>query len=169
MQNYLKICEEKIGFIPNVILANASNNKRLNSFVNFYNRLMIEKGHLSIIEKEMLAVVVSSINRCFYCLVSHGASLRKLTKDPILAENIVINYKTAQITKKQVLMLDFASKLTTRSHEILETDRNILRKNKFNENEILEIIEITSFFNMTNRIASGTGMIPNQEYHGMSR
>ena len=98
MKKYVKVCEEKIGFIPNVIKANASENSRLKVFVNFYNRLMLDKGHLNKLEREMIAVVVSSINRCYYCLVAHSASVRLLSKNPILSEKLAINYLNADIT-----------------------------------------------------------------------
>ena len=169
MQNYLKVCVERIGFIPNVIKANATDNKRLKAFSVFYNRLMVDENRLTKLEKEMIAVVVSSINRCFYCLISHGAAIRKLTKNSILAEKLVINYRIADISKKHKCMLTFANKLTIESYLIQEDDRNNLRKEGFNDQDILEIVEVTSFFNMTNRIASGTEMMPNEEYHNMDR
>ena len=112
----------------------------------------------------MIAVVVSSINRCLYCCVSHSYNLGKLLKDPILSKKILINYKTANLTSKHQAMLDFSSKLTRNSYLIDDNDRNLLRRKKYSEKHILEIIEITSFFNMTNRIASGTNMVPNKEY-----
>lgn len=169
MKKYVKVCEEKIGFIPNVIKANASENSRLKVFVNFYNRLMLDKGHLNKLEREMIAVVVSSINRCYYCLVAHSASVRLLSKNPILSEKLAINYLNADITDRQKSMLNFASKLTIDPHLIKDKDRNTLRDNGFSDRGILEIIEVASFFNMTNRIASGTNMNPNNEYHNIGR
>ena len=135
------------------------------AFNIFYNRLMQDDNYLSKIEKEMIAVVVSTTNRCLYCCVSHSYTLGKLLKDPIKAKNILINYEVAQISKKHKIMLDFVCKLTQNSHKINEGDRNNLRKIKFNEFHILEIIEVAAFFNMTNRIASGTNMAPNAEYY----
>ena len=165
IQNYFKICKEKLGLIPNILKTNTIDKKKFNTFNVFYNRLMQDDNYLSKIEKEMIAVVVSATNRCLYCCVSHGYTLGKLLKDPIKSKNILINYEAANISKKYKIMLNFVSKLTQNSHKINEEDRNKLRKIRFNDYQILEIIEITAFFNMTNRIASGTNMVPNKEYY----
>ena len=169
MKRYIEVCNEKLGMVPNVILANATDPERLKNFVNFYNRLMVKEGHLSKLEREMIAVVVSSYNKCFYCVVAHGAAVRQLSKNPILGDQLSINYKSAKLNKRQKLMLDFSVKLTESPHKIENLDRDTLRKNRFTEEEILEIVEITSFFNMSNRIASGTDMKPNKQYHNMYR
>ena len=169
MKRYIEVCNEKLGMVPNVILANASDPERLKSFVNFYNRLMVKEGHLSKLEKEMIAVVVSSCNKCFYCVVAHGAAVRQISKNPILGDQLSINYRSAKLSKRHKLILDFAVKLTETPHKINNEDREILRKNSFKEEEILEIVEVTSFFNMSNRIASGTDMKPNENYHNMAR
>ena len=165
IQNYFKICKEKLGLIPNILKTNTIDKKKFDAFNIFYNRLMQDDNYLSKIEKEMIAVVVSTTNRCLYCCVSHSYTLAKLLKDPIKAKNILINYEVAQISKKHKIMLDFVSKLTQNSHKINEDDRDKLRKIKFNEFQILEIIEVAAFFNMTNRVASGTNMVPNAEYY----
>ena len=169
MKRYIEVCNEKLGMVPNVILANASDPERLKNFVNFYNRLMVKEGHLSKLEKEMIAVVVSSCNKCFYCVVAHGAAVRQISKNPILGDQLSINYRSAKLSKRHKLILDFAVKLTETPHKINNEDREILRKNSFKEEEILEIVEVTSFFNMSNRIASGTDMKPNENYHNMAR
>jgi len=169
MKRYIEVCKEKLGMVPNVILANASDLDRLKNFVNFYNRLMLKDGHLSKLEREMIAVVVSSCNKCFYCLIAHGAAVRQLSKNPILGDELVINYRAANLNERQKLMLDFAAKLTEEPSKVDNLDRNILRKAKFSDKEILEIIEVTSFFNMSNRIAIGTDMRPNTEYHNLAR
>ena len=169
MKRYIEVCKEKLGMVPNVILANASDLDRLKNFVNFYNRLMLKDGHLSKLEREMIAVVVSSCNKCFYCLIAHGAAVRQLSKNPILGDELVINYRAANLNERQKLMLDFAAKLTEEPSKVDSLDRNILRKAKFSDEEILEIIEVTSFFNMSNRIAIGTDMRPNTEYHNLAR
>jgi uncharacterized peroxidase-related enzyme len=165
IQNFFKICIKKLGLIPNIIKTNSIDKKKFYSFNVFYKRLMQDDNYLSKIEKEMIAVVVSSTNRCLYCCVSHGYTLGVLLKNVSAAKDILINYKVASISKKHKLMLDFVSKLTLESHKIIDEDRNKLRKAKFSEYQILEIIEVTAFFNMTNRIASGTNMIPNKEYY----
>lgn len=169
MKNYIQVCKEKLGMVPNVILANASDNERLKTFVNFYNRLMLKKGYLTKLEREMIAVVVSSCNKCFYCLIAHGAAVRQLSKNPILGDELMINYRAADLSKREKLMLDFSAKLTETPSKVTKLDRDLLRKEEFSEEEILEIIEVASFFNMTNRIAIGTDMRPNAEYHNLAR
>ena len=169
MKNYIQVCKDKLGMVPNVILANASDNERLKTFVNFYNRLMLKKGYLTKLEREMIAVVVSSCNKCFYCLIAHGAAVRQLSENPILGDELMINYRAADLSKREKLMLDFSAKLTEAPSNVTKLDRDLLRKEKFSEEEILEIIEVASFFNMTNRIAIGTDMRPNAEYHNLAR
>lgn len=169
MKRYIEVCEEKLGMVPNVILANASDLDRLKNFVNFYNRLMLKEGCLSKLEREMIAVVVSSCNKCFYCLIAHGAAVRQLSKNPVLGDELVINYRAANINERQRLMLDFSYKLTEEPSKVDDLDRDILRKAKFSDEEILEIVEVASFFNMSNRIAIGTDMRPNKEYHNLGR
>ena len=169
MTRYIEVCKEKLGMVPNVILANASDKERLRNFVNFYNRLMIKEGYLTKLEREMIAVVVSSCNKCFYCLIAHGAAVRQLSNDQILGDELMINYRSASISERQRLILDFSYKLTETPSKVEDSDRNILRKANFSDEEILEIVEVASFFNMSNRIAVGTDMRPNAEYHNMAR
>ena len=169
MKNYIKVCKDKLGMVPNVILANASDPERLKTFVNFYNRLMLKEGYLSKLEREMIAVVVSSCNKCFYCLIAHGAAVRQLSKNPILGDELMINYRAAHLSEREKLMLDFSAKLTDSPSKVVKSDRDILRKANFSEEEILEIVEVASFFNMSNRIAIGTDMRPNSEYHNIAR
>ena len=165
IKEYLLICEEKLGIVPNILKTNTIDKKKFDAFNTFYNRLMQEENFLEKVEKEMIAVVVSSLNRCLYCCVSHSYNLGKLMNDTMLSKKILINYKSAGLSTKHKLMLDFANKLTISSHLIDETDRNKLRKANFTEYHILEIIEVCAFFNMTNRLASGTNMQPNKEYY----
>ena len=165
IKEYLLICEEKLGIVPNILKTNTIDKKKFDTFNIFYNRLMQDENFLKKEEKEMIAVVVSSLNRCLYCCVSHSYTLGKLLNDTILAKKILINYKSAGLNKKNEKMLDFVKKLTVSSYSIDETDRNKLRKENFTEHHILEIIEVCSFFNMTNRLASGTNMQPNEEYY----
>jgi uncharacterized peroxidase-related enzyme len=117
----------------------------------------------------MIAVVVSSINRCFYCLTAHGAAVRELSGNPILGEQLVMNYKTADVAPRQRAMLDFAALLTTASATVEEADRQTLRDHGFSDRDIWDITSVAAFFNMTNRVASGTAMVPNEEYHGQAR
>ena len=165
IKEYLLICEKKLGIVPNILKTNTIDKKKFEAFNFFYNRLMQEENFLKKVEKEMIAVVVSSVNRCVYCCVSHSYNLGKLLNDTMLSKKILINYKSAGLKKKHKEMLDFVYKLTISSHLIDESDRNKLRKEKFTEYAILEIIEVCAFFNMTNRIASGTNMQPNKEYY----
>ena len=169
MTRYIEVCKEKLGMVPNVILANASDKERLRNFVNFYNRLMIKEGYLTKLEREMIAVVVSSCNKCFYCLIAHGAAVRQLSNDQILGDELMINYRSASLSERQRLILDFSYKLTETPSKVENSDRNLLRKANFSDEEILEIVEVASFFNMSNRIAVGTDMRPNAEYHNMAR
>ena len=169
MKHYINVCKEKLGMVPNVILANAADQGRLKNFVNFYNRLMLKEGYLSKLEREMIAVVVSSCNKCFYCLIAHGAAVRQLSKNQYLGDELMINYRSASLNIRHKLMLDFSYKLTENPSKVDNSDRNILREAGFSEEEILEIVEVASFFNMSNRIAAGTDMRPNAEYHNMGR
>ena len=130
---------------------------------------MLKDGCLSKLEREMIAVVVSSCNKCFYCLIAHGAAVRQLSNNQVLGDELMINYRSANLSDRQRLMLDFSYKLTETPSKVENSDRNILRKANFSDEEILEIIEVASFFNMSNRIAVGTDMRPNEEYHNMAR
>ena len=169
MRRYFEVCDDKLGMIPNVLKAFAFEQTKLRNFVNYYNDLMLGESGLSKLEREMIAVVVSSINHCFYCLTAHGAAVRQLSGDPKLGELMVMNYRVAQLEPKQRAMLDFAAKLTERSDEVEEGDRQRLRDQGFSDRDIWDIIATAAFFNMTNRIASGIDMMPNPEYHAQAR
>ena len=168
-QKYFDICQDKLGMVPNVLQAYAFDIDKLNAFTTFYNDLMLANSGLTKLEREMIAVVVSSINRCFYCLTAHGAAVRELSGNPILGEQLVMNYKTADIAPRQRAMLDFAALLTTASAMVEEADRQTLRDHGFSDRDIWDITSVAAFFNMTNRVASGTAMVPNEEYHGQAR
>jgi uncharacterized peroxidase-related enzyme len=168
-QKYFDICNDKLGMVPNVLQAYAFDIDKLNAFTTFYNDLMLANSGLTKLEREMIAVVVSSINRCFYCLTAHGAAVRELSGNPILGEQLVMNYKTADVAPRQRAMLDFAALLTTASATVEEADRQTLRDHGFSDRDIWDITSVAAFFNMTNRVASGTAMVPNKEYHGQAR
>ena len=168
-QKYFAICRDKLGMVPNVLQAHAFNIEKLNAFTGLYNELMLADSGLSKLEREMIAVVVSSINRCFYCLTAHGAAVRELSGDPILGEQLVMNYRTANLEPRQRAMLDFTALLTTASYTAEEQHRQSLRDVGFSDRDIWDIINIAAFFNMTNRVASGTAMVPNDEYHNSAR
>jgi uncharacterized peroxidase-related enzyme len=169
MQAYFDKCTEKLGFIPNVLKAYAFDMPKLEAFVAMYNDLMLAPSGLSKLEREMIAVAVSSHNRCYYCLVAHGAAVRGLGDDPVLGELMVMNYRAARLDRRQRAMLDFAVKLTAKPWEIEEVDRNALRGAGFTDRDIWDIAAVAGFFNMSNRIASATDMRPNSAYHGQKR
>jgi len=168
-RKYFDICTEKLGMVPNVLRAYAFDIGKLNAFTSMYNDLMLADSGLSKLEREMIAVAVSSLNRCWYCQVAHGAAVRELSGDPVLGEALVMNWRVAPLTAKQRAMLDFAEKLTLSSSRIEEADRQALRDAGFSERDIWDIASVTGFFNMTNRVASATGMEPNPDYHGAHR
>ena len=166
---YFDKCEEKLGLIPNVLLAYAFDQDKLRAFMAMYNDLMLAPSGLSKLEREMIAVVVSSANRCFYCLTAHGAAVRQLSGDPKLGEMLVMNYRAAALDERQRAMLDFADKLTVAPETIEEEDRQALREAGFSDRDIWDIAAVAGFFNMSNRMASATDMRPNDEYHAMAR
>ena len=169
MDAYFRKCQEKLGFVPNVLLAYAFDMTKLEIFVGMYNDLMLGPSGLSKLEREMIAVAVSSQNRCYYCLVSHGAAVRQYSGNPLLGEQIVMNYRVARIDKRQRAMLDFAVKLTMQPWSVEDADRERLRRTGFSERDIWDIASVTGFFNMSNRVASATDMRPNVAYHGQAR
>jgi uncharacterized peroxidase-related enzyme len=169
MAAYFQKCCDKIGFVPNVLTAYAFDMAKLEAFVAFYNDLMLAPSGLSKLEREMIAVAVSSENKCFYCLTAHGAAVRQLSGDPTLGEMMVMNYRAADLTGKQRAMLDFAVKITNASATIEEDDRAALRKLGFSDRDIWDIAAVASFFNMSNRMASAVDMRPNTEYHAQAR
>ncbi len=169
MAAYFKRCEEKLGFVPNVLLAYAFDNAKLEAFAAFYNDLMLAPSGLSKLEREMIAVAVSSWNRCYYCLVAHGAAVRKLSGDPQMGEMLAFNYRVAELPARQRTMLDFAVQLTAAPHLIGQGDRDALSAQGFSDADIFDIAEVTAFFNYTNRVAHAVDMMPNMEYHALGR
>src|SRR5437764_7371859 len=164
-----KLCEEKRGFVPNVFKAFSFDMAKLEGFVGFRNSVMQGESGLSKVEQEMIATAVSTQNRCYYCVTSHGSAVRGLSGDPILGEQIVMNYRAADLDKRQRAMLDFAVKLTVEPWTVEESDREALRRAGFSDRDIWDIAAIAGFFNMTNRIASAIDMRPNSQYHAMGR
>ena len=169
MRAYFNKCTEKLGFVPNVLSAYAFDNSKLEAFVNMYNDLMLAPSGLSKLEREMIAVAVSSANRCYYCLVAHGAAVRALSGDPALGELMVMNYRAARLSRRQRAMLDFAVKLTTEPWAVEEEDREALRRAGFSDRDIWDVAAVAGFFNMSNRVASATDMRPNSVYHAQVR
>ena len=169
LREYFALCEEKLGFVPNVLAAHSFSSAKLRVFRELYDELMLADSGLSKLEREMIAVVVSSANHCLYCLVAHGAAVRKLSGDPLLGEALAMNYREAEITPRQRAMLDFAWKATNRPDETGAGDRARLREAGFDERDLWDIANVTGFFNFSNRVAMATGMTPNREYHDMAR
>jgi len=169
MAAYFAKCEEKLGFVPNVLKAYAFDTAKLAAFVAMYNDLMLAPSGLSKLEREMIAVAVSSHNQCYYCLVAHGAAVRQLSGDPALGELMAMNYRAARLPRRERAMLDFAVKLTAEPWRIEERDREELRRAGFTDRDIWDIAAVAGFFNMSNRVASATDMRPNSVYHGQAR
>ena len=169
VKNYLEIVQQKLGFIPNVLAAFAKFPKQFEGFTKLYNALMLGESGLTKLEREMIAVTVSSENHCFYCLVAHGSAVRELSNDPQLGERIAANFRSAELPKKQEELLNFTKKLTKDPSEIGENDRKKLRDVGYTDRDIWDISAIVGLFNMTNRLASATEMEPNNNYHNLAR
>ena len=169
MEAYFNKCEEKLGFVPNVLKAYTFDPAKLSAFVGMYNDLMLAPSGLSKLEREMIAVAVSSHNKCYYCLVAHGAAVRALSGDPPLGELMAMNYRAARLSPRERAMLDFAVKLTAEPWSIEDADREAVRRAGFTDRDIWDIAAVAAFFNMSNRVASATDMRPNSVYHGQAR
>jgi len=169
LQAYFDKCREKLGFVPNVLRAYAFDAAKLQAFIDMVDDLMLADSGLSKLEREMIAVAVSSVNHCHYCLTAHGAAVRQRAKDPEMGELIAQNYRAAPLSGKQKAMLDFAVKLTQKPAEIEESDRQALRDAGWKDRDIWDIAAVAGFYNMSNRIAAATDMKPNREYHYMVR
>lgn len=166
---YFDKCTEKLGLIPNVLLAHAFDQAKLRAFSALYNDLMLAPSGLSKAEREMIAVAVSAQNECVYCLTAHGAALRQLTGQPALAETVAQNWRVADLAPRQRAMLAFAVKLTNHPADMGEADRQTLRDHGFTDRDIWDISAVAAFYNMSNRLAAAVEMRPNPEYHAMAR
>ena len=162
-------CVEKLGFVPNVFSTYSLKPKRLRNFMAMYNEIMLSDSGLSKLEREMIAVVVSSANRCYYCLVAHGAAVRQLSGDPELGEMMALNYRVARLDNRQRAMLDFAWKLTMTPNLVDDADRDGLRAVGLSNDDMFDLSDTVAFFNLSNRMASASDMMPNREYHGAVR
>lgn len=169
MQAYFGKCMEKLGFVPNVLQAYAFDLAKLKAFVAISDNLMLAPSGLTKIEREMIAVTVSCANFCHYCIVAHGAAVRKLSGDAALGDTLAANYRAAPLDARTRAMLDFAWKLTIEPWAVEEKDREGLRKKGFTDRDIWDIAAVAGFFAMSNRLASATGMKPNEEYFTMGR
>jgi uncharacterized peroxidase-related enzyme len=169
LAKYFAICEEKIGFLPNVLTAFSFDAVKLRAFSDMYNDLMLGNSGLSKLEREMVAVVVSAANQCHYCLVAHGAAVRELSGDPLLGEELMTNWRVAPLAPRLRAMLEFAHLLTVAPAEVEEADRAALRSHGLADRDLWDLAAVTAFFNMSNRIASAVDMRPNRQYHAQAR
>jgi uncharacterized peroxidase-related enzyme len=169
LRKYFEICRQKLGLVPNVLRAYSFRPDRLRRFMDSYNEIMLSDGALTKLEREMIAVTVSSCNRCYYCLVAHGQQVRALSGDPVLGETICLNYRAADLDARTRVMLDYVWALTESPNDLDAEDRDMLYEVGFDDDAVWEIIETAAFFNYTNRMAHGLEMMPNREYHAMDR
>jgi uncharacterized peroxidase-related enzyme len=167
-EQILKV-QEKAGFIPNVFAALARRPAEFRAFFAYYDALMLKENALSKAEKEMIVVATSGANNCVYCVVSHSAMLRIYSKQPLIADQVAVNYRKANLTPRQRAMLDFAMKVATESHKIADEDFATLKAHGFNDDDAWDIGAIAAFFALSNRMANMTGMMPNTEFYSMGR
>jgi len=163
------VVQEKAGFIPNIFLALAHRPDEFRAFFSYHDALMERSDGLTKAEREMIVVATSGINQCTYCVVAHGAILRIREKNPLIADQVATNYRKADITAKQSLMLDFAVKMSQKAHEISESDMQTLRENGFDMEEIWDIGSIVALFALSNRLANMAEIKPNPEFYNMGR
>lgn len=160
---------EAFGFVPNVFVAQAYNGEQFQAWWNYFNLLVNKEGYLSNAERELLAVVVSGLNRCTYCAVSHGAALRHYSGDPVAADMVAVNWRQADLTRRQAALAAYAEKLTLTPADVTPADLEPLREAGLDDHEILEAVQVVGMFNMTNRVATAIAMVPNAEYHSQDR
>ena len=168
-QKYFAVCEEKLGMVPNVLRAYSQNAAQLDVFSRFYNELMFGESGLSDLEKEMIAVAVSSSNRCYYCQVAHGAAVRQYSEDPKLGELMVMNYRVAELSERHRAMLDFATTLSRTPEQVNQASYDALYAQGFDDEDIWDITAVTAFFGLSNRMAIVAAMQANTEFYTMAR
>lgn len=161
--------DAKIGHVPNVMRTYAFRPEHFLRWFAHYDGLMRGESGLTKAQREMIAVVVSAANRCTYCVIAHGATLRVLTEDPVLADTLAVNYRHAPLEPKERAMLDYAHRLTVESHLCEEADLDELRRHGWTDADIFDIAEVAAMFNFTNRLANALGWVPNAEYHSLGR
>lgn len=161
--------QEKSGFVPNVFLALAHRPDEFRAFFAYHDALMDKPGPLSKAEREMVVVATSNANQCQYCVVAHGAILRIRAKNPLIADQVAINYRKADITPRQKAMLDFAMKVSTQSHAVGDADFEALQAHGFSQEDAWDIAAIAAFFGLSNRMANVTNMRPNAEFYSLGR
>jgi 4-carboxymuconolactone decarboxylase len=161
--------QEKAGFVPNVFLVLAHRPEEFRAFFAYHDALMEKPGNLSIAEREMIVVATSSLNQCQYCVVAHGAILRIRAKNPLIADQVAVNYRKADITERQKAMLDFAVKVSMQAYAVGDEDMALLQAHGFDEEDIWDIAAIAAFFGLSNRMANVTCMRPNDEFYSLGR
>jgi uncharacterized peroxidase-related enzyme len=165
----IEAVQEKSGFIPNVFLVLAHHPEEFRAFFAYHDALMDKSGNLTKAEREMIVVATSNVNQCQYCVVAHGAILRIRAKDPLIADQVAINYRKADITERQKAMLDFAMKVSQSAQLVGDADLDTLKAHGFDEEDAWDIAAIAAFFGMSNRLANVTSMRPNPEFYTMGR
>jgi uncharacterized peroxidase-related enzyme len=169
IRNRLLAVQEKSGFVPNVFLTLAYRPDEFRAFFAYHDALMDKDGGLSKAEREMIVVATSSANQCQYCVIAHGAILRIRAKNPLISDQIAVNYRKADITPRQRAMLDFAMKVAMQAERISEADFAAVAAHGFSDDDIWDIAAIAAFFALSNRMANVTGMRPNDEFYLMGR
>ena len=169
LRTFILNVNEKMGFVPNVFLVLAYRPDELRAFMAYHDAVMERKGGLSKEDREMIVVATSGDNNCQYCVVAHGAILRIRAKNPLIADQIAINHHKADITAREKAMLDFAIKVSQDSRSINDNDREKLKNHGFSDDDIWDIVAITAFFGMSNRLANSLSIRPNDEFYLMGR
>ncbi|MBV8701449.1 peroxidase-related enzyme [Bradyrhizobium sp.] len=169
IRSRLLAVQEKSGFIPNVFLTLAYRPDEFRAFFAYHDALMDRDGGLSKAEREMIVVATSAANQCQYCVIAHGAILRIRAKNPLIADQVAVNYRKADITPRQKAMLDFAMKVATEAQTVSDADFSVLASHGFSDDDIWDIAAIAAFFALSNRLANVTGMRPNDEFYLMGR
>lgn len=169
IRSRIEAVQEKSGFVPNVFLTLAHRPDEFRAFFAYHDALMDKPSGLTKAEREMIVVATSNANQCQYCVVAHGAILRIRAKDPLIADQVAVNYRKADITDRQKAMLDFAMKVSARAYEVGDADVEALQAHGFSEEDIWDIGAVSAFFGMSNRLANLTNMRPNTEFYAMAR
>ncbi|WP_440641794.1 peroxidase-related enzyme [Bradyrhizobium sp. PUT101] len=169
IRSRIEAVQEKSGFVPNVFLTLAHRPDEFRAFFAYHDALMDKPGPITKAEREMIVVATSSANQCQYCVVAHGAILRVRAKNPLIADQVAVNYRKADITARQRAMLDFAMKVSARAYEVDDSDLEDLKGHGFTEEDVWDIAAIAAFFGMSNRLANVTSMRPNDEFFAMGR
>ena len=169
IRNVIVAAQEKAGFVPNVFMALAARPAEFRAFVAYHDALMEKEANLTKAEREMIVVATSSLNQCQYCVVAHGAILRIRAKNPLISDQIVANFRKADITPRQRAMLNFAIKVAQNANQVDHQDFNQLYEHGFSQDDILDITSITGLFGFSNRLANVMSLRPNNEFYSMGR